>query len=473
MSLNVSVSEIVEKSKNPLLAKHEKWGRVLLGDIAIIQNGFAFASARFSKDGDMPLIRIRDVGKEVTDAKYSGEYDETYVVSPGDLLVGMDGDFNCARWRGPRGLLNQRVCRITLTADMYHPKLLDYALPGYLKAINDNTSSVTVKHLSSKSICEIPLPLPPMEQQKLIVAEIEKQFSRLDEAVAGLKRVKANLKRYKASVLKAAVEGKLTEEWRKAHSTVESGAELLKRILAERKKKWEEKNPGKIYKEPVAPDTSNRPELPEGWVWASLEQLTSQISDVDHKMPKAAENGIPYISTKDFTGDDDINFAGAKRISVADFDSLCKKVQPLRDDILLSRYGTVGAVRVVATNLPFQASYSIAILKPVMKEEITVFIADCLKSDFVQQQIKRDVRATAQPDLGLAHIRQFILPVPTLKEQCHIIAEVDRRLSVLQEVEEEVDTSLQRAERLRQGILKKAFRGELNAYRTSKWWSNT
>ena len=93
-----------------------------------------------------------------------------------------------------------------------------------------------------------------------IVAEIEKQFSRLDEAVANLKRVKANLKRYKAAVLKAAVEGKLTEDWRKHHPDVEPASKLLERILAERRAKWSGK--GK-YKEPAEPETSDLPAMPE------------------------------------------------------------------------------------------------------------------------------------------------------------------------------------------------------------------
>ena len=97
------------------------------------------------------------------------------------------------------------------------------------------------QQLTIRNFRDYRIPLAPPDQQKRIVAEIEKQFSRLDEAVANLKRVKANLKRYKAAVLKAAVEGKLTEEWRKAHPDVEPASELLKRILAERRAKWSEK----------------------------------------------------------------------------------------------------------------------------------------------------------------------------------------------------------------------------------------
>jgi hypothetical protein len=170
MALTIPVSEIVEKSSNRLLGKHESWGRVLLGDVATVLNGFAFKSSEFSNDTGMPLIRIRDVGKDSSETNYLGECDPRYIVEPDDLLVGMDGDFNCARWRGPRGLLNQRVCKITLKSDIYLPRFLDYTLPGYLKAINDVTSCVTVKHLSSKSIEEIPLPLPPKEVQERLVA---------------------------------------------------------------------------------------------------------------------------------------------------------------------------------------------------------------------------------------------------------------------------------------------------------------
>ena len=97
------------------------------------------------------------------------------------------------------------------------------------------TGAVGQKRVSTTYLKEAKIPVAPLDQQKRIVAEIEKQFSRLDEAVANLKRVKANLKRYKAAVLKAAVEGKLTEEWRKQHPDVEPADKLLERILAARR----------------------------------------------------------------------------------------------------------------------------------------------------------------------------------------------------------------------------------------------
>ena len=131
------------------------------------------------------------------------------------------------------------------------------------------------RHISKSKFDELPYSAAPLDQQKRIVAEIEKQFSRLDEAVANLKRVKANLKRYKAAVLKAAVEGRLVEteaeRARREGRSYETGAQLLQRILETRRSQWQGK--GK-YKEPAAPDTADLPELPEGWTWCGFEQVS-------------------------------------------------------------------------------------------------------------------------------------------------------------------------------------------------------
>ena len=150
---------------------------------------------------------------------------------------------------------------------------------GYLKACANSVSlqgyvtGTTRLKLTQAALNSIPVPLAPLPEQRRMVAEIEKQFTRLDASVAALKRVQAHLKRYRASVLKAACEGRLVpteaELARSEGRDYERGDRLLKRVLAERRARWEaqEKRRGK-YKEPVAPDTSELPELPElpeGW----------------------------------------------------------------------------------------------------------------------------------------------------------------------------------------------------------------
>jgi type I restriction enzyme S subunit len=462
MALTVPVAEIVKDSKNPLLGKHDAWGRVLLGDIAKIQNGFPFKSSQFTKDKGMPLIRIRDVGSDSTDTNYVGEYDPAFIVDAGDLLIGMDGDFNCARWRGPKGLLNQRVCRVILKSDIYHPKLLDYALPGYLKAINDMTSSVTVKHLSSKSIAEIPLPLPPMEQQKRIVAEIEKQFSRLEEAVANLKRVKANLNRYKAAVLKAAVEGRLVETEaelaRREGRSYETGEQLLQRILEARRSQW--KGKGK-YKEPAAPDTTDLPELPEGWVWASLDQL-SWGSGYGISAKCAYENeGLPVLripnvdkAAIDLT---DVKYAPSD-FSVGEGEAL------LPGDMLVIRTNgsksLIGRAAIVTARFPQPTTYASYLIRFRLldDESLSAWVLAYWQSHSSRLWIESKAATSAgQHNISMSVLATAPVPLPSVADQRRIVTEVHRRLSLLLETEAQVDANLQRSERLRQSVLSKAF----------------
>lgn len=305
-----------------------------------------------------------------------------------------------------------------------------------------------------EQLADYPFPLPPLPEQQRIVDEIEAQFTRLDAVVAALKRAQATLKRYRASVLTTACEGRFLPQ----DPTDEPASQLLERILTERRKQW---NGRGSYTEPTPPDIADLPKLPVGWVWVTLSAITEKIGDVDHRMPKQVSSNIPYISTRDFFDEDKIAFDEAKTISKEDYEQLSRKIKPEGGDILLSRYGTVGKVRKVSTNRRFQASYSIAIIKTFNIQILTDYLTFTLRAEFVQKQISRDVRATAQPDLGLAHIREFVIPLPPLAEQQRIVEEVERRLSVMDEVEAALEANLKRAERLRQSILKRAFMGKL------------
>ncbi len=466
MALTVPVAEIVENSKNLLLVKHESWGRVLLGEIATIQNGFPFKSSQFTKSEGMPLIRIRDVGADYSDTNYVGDYDPAFIVKAGDLLIGMDGDFNCARWRGPDGLLNQRVCRVILKSDIYHPKLLDYALPGYLKAINDMTSSVTVKHLSSKSIAEIPLPLPPLDQQKRIVAEIEKQFSRLDEAAANLKRVKANLKRYKAAVLKAAVEGRLVETEaelaRREGRSYETGAQLLQRILETRRNQWQGK--GK-YKEPAAPDITGLPELPVGWVWASLDQL-SWDSGYGTSAKCSYENAGPAVLRIPNVSKAAIDLADIK-YAPSDFLIGEGEVLSPGDMLVIRTNGSkslIGRAAIVTTRFQQRTTYASYLIRFRLLdgERLSAWVLAYWQSHSSRLWIESKAATSAgQHNISMSVLATAPVPLPPVAEQHRIVAEIDRHLSIQGGTESQSDGNLQRSERLRQAILANAFSGLL------------
>lgn len=156
-----------------------------LKEICKVQCGFAFDSKKFTEDDSFsPLIRIRDVKRGFTQTYYTGEFSSEYIVHKGDLLVGMDGEFNIARWNSEDALLNQRVCRIIANSNV-NEEYLRFYLKRALKLIESKTSFVTVKHLSAKELNGLKLNLPCMEDQQCI----SKQLSILELVIRKNKKV--------------------------------------------------------------------------------------------------------------------------------------------------------------------------------------------------------------------------------------------------------------------------------------------
>ena len=139
-----------------------------LMDVCDIQYGYAFDSKKFSDDSSfIPLIRIRDVKRGYSETFYSGTYSKEYIVHRNDLLIGMDGEFNIARWSSNEALLNQRVCKI-VAKNGTNEEYLRFAMSRKLKEIEEKTSFVTVKHLSAKELKKIILKMPNIEKQNKI-----------------------------------------------------------------------------------------------------------------------------------------------------------------------------------------------------------------------------------------------------------------------------------------------------------------
>ena len=373
------------------------------------------------------------------------------------------------------------------------PRWLYYVVQthGFISAMSELVQGALYPAVRPKDIRVFEIPHPPLDHQKRIVAEIEKQFSRLDEAVANLKRVKANLKRYKAAVLKAAVEGRLVEieaelarkktpsplagddgmdaggrvtqgavtEGRGEGASYETGAQLLQRILEARRSQW--KGKGK-YKEPAAPDTTDLPELPEGWVWASVEQMADVGTGATPLRSKREyyDNGkIPWVTS----GALNEEFVSAADEYITDLavQATNAKVFPTHT-LLVAMYGE-GKTRGKVSELLIEAATNQACAAIVM-EGLSAKVRDYIKLFFLKnyEDIRRLSSGGVQPNLNLSHIKATAIPLAPLAEQNRIVAEVDRRLSLVREVEIQVDANLKRAERLHQSILALAFSGKLS-----------
>jgi type I restriction enzyme S subunit len=163
-------------------------------------------------------------------------------------------------------------------------------------------------------------------------------------------------------------------------------------------------------------------------------------------MPKAQSAGVPYISTKDFTASG-IEFGSAKLISEERLRAAVEKIAPEKGDILISRYGTVGEVRTVTTSQPFQASYSVAIVKTCKNEGLTKWLSLVLASPPAQDFMREHIRASAQPDLGLQHIRLIPVPIAPLAEQAEAIRRAEKLFTTADRIEERINAAATRVGR--------------------------
>lgn len=442
-------------------------------------NGRAFKPTEWKKTG-RPIVRIQNLNNP--DARFNyfeGDLPEKFQLGEGDLLFAWSGtpgtSFGAHIWRGGKAWLNQHIFKVEFDETQFDKKFLQLAinqnLAEYIRAAHGGAG---LAHITKGRFEESELPQPRIGEQQQVVAEIEKQFTRLEAGVTALRRVQANLKRYRAAVLKAACEGKLvpteTELPRSQPSTknrqpaYESGEQLLKRILAERRLKWNGR--GK-YKEPAAPDTADLPPLPVGWTWASPGQLASAEAyslaigpfGSNLKVSDYTDSGVPLVFVRNIRAG---SFAAAKEVFVTEKKAAELKAHRVsRGDILVTK---MGAPPGDACLYPGAAPTAIITADCIKFRPSTLlpakrFFVYAINSPTVKPQIADITKGVAQMKVSLGRFEGIALPLPPAAEQTRIVAEVDRRLSVVEELDSMVSASLQRATRLRQALLKQAFTG--------------
>jgi len=450
----------------------DRWVETTLGELAEYITSGSRDWSKYYADSGAIFIRTQDINRnrlslnEVAFVNLPEKVEgKRSLVRKGDLLVTITGanvgKVAVVEGEIPEAYVSQSVCLVRLKdpslAKFVHLQLT--AKRGDKTAVEAMAYGLGRPVLNLENIRSAPIRVAPEKTQVVVVAEIEKQFSRLDEAVANLKRVKVNLKRYKAAILKAAVEGRLTEDWRKQHPNVEPASKLLERILMERRAKW--KGKGK-YREPSSPDASTLPKIPHGWAWSRLDQLLKEPLRNGHSA-KASGNGQGLRAfTLSAVTEGDFSESNTK-LTVAHPDKITDLwAEP--GDIYVERSNTpelVGLARLYKGPSKFAFIPDLLIRVRLIHFVLPTFVEVCLLSE----DCRRYFRSRAQgisgsmPKIDQSVIEQTAIPLPPLVEQKEIVTEVERRLSVIDELEAATEANLTRGDRLRQSILAKAFSG--------------
>lgn len=322
--------------------------------------------------------------------------------------------------------------------------------------------------ISSKFIEKVNIPLPPLETQHAIVSKIEELFSELDKGIAELKTAQQQLKTYRQSVLKSAFEGKLTNEWRKNGNDKRTANELINIIQTE--KENEASRIGKKLKPTnslTSEEISQLSDLPLGWKWVSLGEIISDLTDyhANGSYAKIKEN-VELLDKPNYaimiraTNFEKNNFTKDLKYITEDAYNYMSRSKLFGGEILIGKIGNAGKVYYMPKlNRPSSLAMNLFALK--FNVDINKYIHYHLLSSFSKQEISKYVKGVGNPTIDKNSIRSLSIALPSFQEQHQIVQEIESRLSVADKMEQSIQESLQKAEALRQSILKKAFSGEL------------
>lgn len=457
------------------------WGREPVGDgtdVHVVRNG------DIRPDGQVALERcpLRSLSpKEMSAAR----------LEPGDVIVTTSGEpGKCAFWTDNSGAYAaSNFVRRLRPPDPETGKLIFHFLRSQeVRGLFAHYSrGVAIRNLAAEFWHDLRVPVFGATTTSALVDTLDNYLSRLDTAVASLERAQMRLKAYRASVLKAAVEGRLVpteaELARQEGRTYEPASVLLDRILAERRRRWEGAELERLtmagkrpkddrwkskYKEPGPPDTAGLPELPESWCWATVEQLASDEPNSLCDGPFGSNlktshytTGGPRVIRLQNIGDG-VFLDEQAHISPKHFGSL-RRHEVRAGDLVVASLGTelpraclvpraVGPAIVKADCLRFKVNPQLA---------IPGYVLSALNSPETRKRAKDVVHGVGRPRMGLTLFREMPLPLPPRHEQDRIVSEVERQQSLLAALEGTVAAQGLRCSRLRQGMLKWAFEGRL------------
>jgi type I restriction enzyme S subunit len=446
----------------------------------------------------VPLVFVRDIRLErfggpatkcVTPAKAKELL--PHHVRAGDLLITKmgdpPGDTAVYPERCPDGIITADCIRLRPNLEVTSAEYLKYLLraPAIKDVVLEEVRGVAQQKLSLKRFRKIPFPLAPVNEQRRIVAKIDALTAKSRRAKEALDAIPPLLDKLRQSILAAAFRGDLTADWRAAHPDVVPASQLLERIRAERRRRWEEAELDKMnakgkpptddrwkakYQEPEPVDESGLPELPEGWCWIRLGELGSNPLETVQTGPFGAqlhtsefvEDGVPVVAVGNLTG---FGFTTrglyfvtpAKAAALSRYDVQAK-------DLLFARSGaTLGKVCVAPdhaqdwrmTGHILRARLNRTAIMP----ELAVYALHGAPA--VVRQVQSGVRGMTRPGYNTGLLEQIVLPIPPLSEQQALAATIAKCLSQVEALSQLREELLHDTSRLDSSVLAKAFRGEL------------
>jgi len=452
------------------------WIQLALGEAIQIQKGKKpIGLGPKGKDRLIPYINISAFETKQVE-EYAPEQNVPRCEESDTLLV-WDGARAGLAGRGIGGFIGSTLAR--LTSDLAVPSYIYYFIHSNYRYLNTNTKGVGIPHINPIVLAELKFPLPPSGEQTRIIIKLEELLADLDSGVAELKAAQKKLTQYRQSLLKTAVEGTLTQEWRDSNPPKESGAQLLERILVERRARWEAKQLAKFaqrgvtppnnwqkkYPEPIRPDITELPQLPEGWVWTSVDQLIFDSSYGTSVKCSYEGDGIPVLRIPNISrGSIDLHDIKFSTTKIA-FDE--KDFLTIGDVLIIRTNGSIGLVgraAAVIDELPSQYYFASYLLRLRCTDNFSVhrWLLTTLSAHSGRKWLEaRAASSAGQHNISLSTLLTMPIPLPPQEEQLHALNRLDEAYDSITQQEDAILLLVKQCAAQRQNILRTAFSGQL------------
>ena len=400
------------------------WEVLKVGEVAEYTNGRAFKPEEWETQG-LPIIRIQNLNDENAAYNYStANFEDKYLVRKGDLLFAWAASLGTYIWHKGDAWLNQHIFKVV-------PKpfiLKEFLYYSFIQMIGDfyaESHGSGMVHITKGKFENRPILIPPLAEQRRIVAEVEKWFALIDDLEANKQDLQAAIRQVHAKVLDLAIHGKLVPQ----DPNDEPAIDLLHRI-----------NPH------FAPsDTShyqNVPfDIPASWEWVTIGDISQLVTK--GTTPRGGnvayvDSGIGFLRAENVVGYKNLNLNNLKFITEDLHNSFLSRSKLKKNDLLITIAGTLGRTAIVTEDvLPLNANQAVSIVR-LIDERFLNYVVYCLNSPIIQSKYTSAQKVTAIPNLTLEIIRDTFLPLPPLAEQKRIVSEIERIFGVLGTIEENI-----------------------------------
>ena len=417
----------------------ENWVWVRLGEVASIERGSGIKRSETSQEG-FPCVRY---GEIYTSYGYSFKRTKSFVpesvaaschtANQGDVLCTLTGEWKeeiakATAYLGKEPIaIGGDLAKISSVA--FNPILLVYFFfaPFMIQQKASKANGTMIVHIGKDAICNLLIPLPPLAEQKRIVAKIEELLPYINRYEKAWSKLEDFNKRFpgdmQKSLLQMAIQGKLVEQ-RPEEGT---GEELYRQIQTEKQRLIKS---GKIKKEMPLPEITPDEipfDIPDSWKWVRLGAVLDKLVDGTHRTPKYTTSGVPFVSVRNMSSGV-LSLSDTKFISEEEHSELVKRCNPQRGDILLSKVGTTGVPAKVETDEQFSLFVSVALLK-FNKALLDIdFLYLTILSPSFQKQCEEHTRGVGNKNWVIVDIANTIFPLPPLAEQKRIVAKLEELL---------------------------------------------